>query len=321
MLNNRMVSQPYIVVFGILTLTAIASGYVYAMNQMSYNIFEKRELILIGTKNPTLWLYYDQSEVNTRWWSDFGARSSRVLNTPFLNLCYESIVLNNGQTYNIKVLSGLSDVALLLGGWSSLPKALQNPIAPVGEAELNYLRARILRQFGGLWVNPSSIFFKPLPDFSEQENVVVFGTDKDESYADKSGTSVPGTDMIYSPAENTLMIYLEEESRKRIDKREGGKQFRKDIKWDMLSIMTDFPDSITYIPEFEFARKPDGRRIQLEDLLSSSTIPIIKTAIYAPLDYKELQTRSNFAWFLRMSEDQILGDNLFVSKLFATINY
>ena len=59
---------------------------------MNDNIFNKKKLILDGTDRPNLWLYYDQSDVNSRWWADFGARSSRVLSMPYLNLCYKSIV-------------------------------------------------------------------------------------------------------------------------------------------------------------------------------------------------------------------------------------
>ena len=311
-------NQTHIIVIGVLTLTALASGYIYSVNSMNDNIFNKKKLILDGTDRPNLWLYYDQSDVNSRWWADFGARSSRVLSMPYLNLCYKSIVKYNGQTYNVKVLAGLSDVAQLLGGWTELPKALQNPIAPVGEAEINYIRARILRQFGGVWVNPSTIFINPLPDFSKQTNIVFLGTDKDETYADKYGTAVPSTDIVYSPANHPLMVLLEEESLKRIERFEGGKQFRKDIKWDVFGLMHDYPESITYLPELEFARKPNGKRIQLEDLLSSNLIPTPQNAVYIPLDYDELQNRRNFGWFLRMSETQILESNLFISVLFTS---
>lgn len=307
----------------ILCLTTIggAAAYYYSNEQIDKNTFVRSNLILIGSENPTLWLYYDQSEVNSRWWADFGGRSSRVLNAPFLNLCYESIVMNNGTTYNVKVLAGLSDVAVLLGGWKELPTFLQNPIAPVGEAEINYIRSTILRRFGGLWVKPSTIFLQSLPDLSEQENVVFFGTDKDETYSDSKGTSVPGTDIMYSPyKDHPIFVVLEELSLKRIEHQEGGKQFRKDIKWDLYSVMNDFSDMISYYPEFEFARKSNGKRIQLEDLLSSNDIIISTNALYVPLDWEELQNRSNFSWFLRMSEEQILESNLFISILFKFNN-
>jgi hypothetical protein len=120
-----------LIVIGVLTLTAITTGLYYSKDLIEEDMFKDRRLLSRGTNNKTLWLYYDQSDVNARWWADFGARSSRVLNTPYLNLCYNSIVKKNGTSYNVKVLAGLSDVAVLLGGWDKLPKPLQNPIKNV----------------------------------------------------------------------------------------------------------------------------------------------------------------------------------------------
>lgn len=308
--------NPIYIVTGILSLTAIAAGLYYSKNVIEENLFKNRKLLSKGVNNKTLWLYYDQSEVNSRWWADFGARSTRVLNTPFMNLCYKSIVMKNGTTYNVKVLAGLSDVAILLGGWDKLPKPLQNPIASVNEAEINYIRARILREFGGLWVNPSTIFVKPLPDYSKVKAVVLFGTDKDETYADSNGTPAPGTDIMYSPEPNNkVFVDLEKLALDRIEKQEGGRQFRNDIKWDLRTQMAQ-DKTIQYYPEYEFARKDSGRRIQLEDLLSSNSIPLNSTVCYVPLDIKELHERRNFGWFLRLSEEEVIESNLLISKLF-----
>ena len=308
--------NPIYIVTGILSLTAIAAGLYYSKNVIEENLFKNRKLLSKGVNNKTLWLYYDQSEVNSRWWADFGARSTRVLNTPFMNLCYKSIVMKNGTTYNVKVLAGLSDVAILLGGWDKLPKPLQNPIASVNEAEINYIRARILREFGGLWVNPSTIFVKPLPDYSKVKAVVLFGTDKDETYADSNGTPAPGTDIMYSPEPNNkVFVDLEKLALDRIEKQEGGRQFRNDIKWDLRTQMAQ-DKTIQYYPEYEFARKDSGRRIQLEDLLSSNSIPLNSTVCYVPLDMKELHERRNFGWFLRLSEEEVIESNLLISKLF-----
>lgn len=301
----------------IVVVTAAFLGIYNSNKAINEDIFNKRDLLTLDLDNTTLWLYYNQSEVNSRWWSDFGARSSRVLNKPYLNLCYESIVLNTKEFYNVKVLAGLSDVALLLGGWDKLPKQLQNPIAHVGEAELNYIRARILRQFGGLWVNPSTIFVRRLPDFTNQDNVIFFGTDKDETYASKYGTHVPSTSMMYSPdAENEIFVELEKLALQRINNSQGGKQFRHDIKWDLLEVKERCGAPIMYISELEFARKQNGRRIQLEDFLINEIIPVPRNAVYIPIDDTELEERRNFGWFLQMSEEQILGNTLFISELF-----
>ena len=333
----------FMILLGVVALTALTSVYYYGTNIEEgrlYNTYlnnrsksnnntirhnntidDNKYIFETGSQNPKLWLYYDQSEVNSRYWSDFGARSSRVLNAPFLNLCYESIVMKNGQNYTVNIIAGLSDLAILLGGWQELPKSLQNPIAPVGEAELNYIRSTVLRRFGGLWVNPSCLFIRPLLKLSNK--VVFFGTDKDETYSDVYGTPVPGTDIMFSPAaENPIFIELEHLALERIEKREGGRQFRKDIKWDMKDIMDKHHADNMYLPNTEFARKSNGKRIQLEDLLGSNDIHVNEDCIYIPFDWEELQKRRNFGWFLRMSETQILESNLYISRLFllSTIN-
>jgi len=304
----------YLIALGVLSLTAVSVGLTYNKKVIEEDSFQRRNLLNDGLDNNTLWLYYDQSDVNSRYWNDFGARSSRVLHTPYLNLCYESICKKNGRNYNIKIIAGLSDLAIILGGWKELPKSLQNPIAPVNEAEKNYIRATILRRYGGLWVEPSTISLKPFPQLNK---VTFFGTDKDESYSDMNGTPVPGIHVMYSPkANDKIFVELEELSLKRIENQEGGKQFRKDIKWDLKNVMDKYSDDIDYYPDVEFSRNYAGRRIQLEDLLSSNNIPVPNNSVYVPLDSKELEERRNFGWFLRMSEEQILSSDLLISRLF-----
>jgi hypothetical protein len=305
---------PYFIALGVLALTAVSVALVYNKKIIEEDGFQRKNLLSDGLDNNTLWLYYDQSDVNARYWNDFGARSSRVLHTPYLNLCYESIYMKNGKNYNVKILAGLSDVAIILGGWKELPKALQNPIAIVNEAEKNYIRATILRRFGGLWVEPSTIC---LESFPQMNKVTFFGTDKDETYSDTNGTPVPGVHVMYSPkADNKVFVELEELALKRIEHHEGGKQFRKDIKWDLKNVMDKYSAEIDYYPNMEFSRNQSGRRIQLEDLLSSTNIHVPRNSVYVPIDSVELQERRNFGWFLRMSEEQILSSDLLISKLF-----
>jgi len=307
----------YLITFGILLVTAASLGYYYSNTIIESDIFQKKDLLLEGTTNPTLWLYYDQSDVNSRWWQDFGARSSRVLHTPFLNLCYQSIAKHCGQTYNIRVIAGLTDLASLLGGWDHLPKSLQNPLASVQQAEMNYIRAKLLKTYGGLWVNPSCIFMKDMPDFKESKEVIFTGMDTKDMLSDSEGTLAPGTQVMYSPRkEHPIFVELERLSRERLERREGGTQFRHDISNDLRDVMRDYSGQYAYLPSLEFSRKPNGRRIELEDLLSKGKMPICSKAVYVPVYWYELKRRSNFAWFLRLSEEQIMSSELVVSNLF-----
>ena len=311
------IQSVYLITFGFLIVTAASLGYYYSNTIIESDIFQKKDLLLEGTANPTLWLYYDQSDVNSRWWQDFGSRSSRVLHTPFLNLCYQSIATHCGQTYNIRVIAGLTDLATLLGGWDQLPKSLQNPLASVQQAEMNYIRSKILKTYGGLWVTPSCIFVKDMPAFNESKSVIFTGMDTKDMLSDSEGTLAPGTQVMYSPRkEHPIFVELERLSRERLERREGGTQFRHDISNDLRDVMRDYSGEYEYLPYLEFSRKPNGRRIELEDLLSKGKMPVCSKAVYVPVYWYELKRRSNFAWFLRLSEEQIMSSELVVSNLF-----
>ena len=311
------IQSVYLITFGILIVTAAATGVYYSGKLVESDIFNKRDLLLDGSRNPTLWLYYNQSDVNSRWWQDFGSRSSRVLHTPFLNLCYQSIAVHCGKTYNIRAIAGLTDLATLLGGWDQLPKSLQNPLASVQEAEMNWIRAKLLKTYGGLWVNPSCVFVKDMPNFNDSKEVIFTGMDTKDMLSDSKGTLAPGTQVMYSPRkEHPIFVELERLSRERLERREGGMQFRHDISNDLRDIMRDYSGQYEYIPSLEFSRKSDGRRIELEDLLSKGKMPISSSAVYVPVYWHELKRRSNFAWFLRLSEEQIISSELVVSNLF-----
>ena len=284
------------------------------------NPFADKKLLERGMDKPVIWLYYDQSDVNSRWWSDFGARSSRALNLPFLNLCYEAIVAQNKDTYRVEVISGLAGVADLLGGWDALPSGLRNPIAPVNEAEVDWIRAAVLAKFGGLWLSPYTIAISSFGKLPE-DKPVFFGTDLDETYAGPAGNAVPGFRAVWSPrAGHPMFVEWRDICLRRLETTIGGRQIRSDAKWDWVALSSKYPSVVNAAAEG--ARKRGGRRIQIEDLLATGhggDLPFDLSAavVYVPLLWPELRDREKFGWFLRMDERQIMGSDLSVKYLFS----
>ena len=303
---------------GLIITTAVLSLGVYTA-VYSDDIFAKK-ISKANKELPKLWIYLNSSEVNSRSWADFMSRSSHAINLPYLNLCYETIVKNNSDKYDIEVIGGLQDLALRLGGWEALPVPLRNSNTVVREPELNWIRATVLSKWGGLWVSPSIICLKPFGALPKKQ-VVFFGADVDPTYS--SSKNLPSLNVCWSPYKNhPLWASWEKRTKERLERRSGGSEFRHDEKSDLLDALNDFKGECTHNESAELSRKGASlKRIELEDLLSVGTegdLPfnIYANNIYVPIPYPEILQRSAFEWFLRMSESQIMESDLVVTYLF-----
>ena len=303
---------------GVMVVLGAGYGLFYSKEAMLQNPFLDKHLLERGLAKPILWLYYNDSEVNSRSWADFGARSSHALNTPFLNLCYERIVALHHKEYQVRVIAGLTGLIELLGV-SSLPDDLQNPIAPVNHAEMNWIRTAVLARFGGLWLSPYVVPLKPF-GVLPKDKVVFFGTDMNETYSGSAGTGVPGINAVWSPVKShPMFVEWAAVCHDRIDKKRGGQQIRRDENWDFIRFSSEY-GGIMIDPHAELSRKADGKRLQLEDLLASGidgVVPftVYPHSVYVPFSYRELRDREMFGWFVRMSERQIMESDLAVSAL------
>lgn len=273
------------------------------------------ETIQIGLKNPPLWIFYNDSDVNSRFWSDFGARSSHVINVPIMNLFYQSIVKANGKQYRVEVIGGLQGVATLLGK-DSMPKPLQNLRASVGTAQEDWIRTAVLAKYGGLWLSPSVVALKGfghLPD----DKIVAFGQDDVSTYS----SPVPGFRALWVPDQgHPMMVEWEKRIRDRLENQLGGLQIRGDAKSDWVELCHG-KEGVEIRRDCEFSRNMrTQKKLQLEDLfatVSGTDLPfeIPSCAKYIVVPYEDLQRRTMFSWILRNSEKQILESDMAISKI------
>ena len=270
------------------------------------------ETLTIGKTNPTLWLFYNTSDVNSRHWLDFGARSSYAINIPLLNILYERIARINGKQYTIRVLNGLSAVAELLGGWEHLPSRLQKDKARVYVAEEDWIRSAILAKFGGLWLSPSVVALRPFGALPK-DRVVTFGQDADS-----------GFNCLWVPtAGNPIFIEWEKRIRRRLEEQTGGFQIRGDSASDWQELSGEVRGQTLEVrPLEELSRSKRGKKLELEDIFATGTegrlpfeVPL--TAKYMVIPYHDLLERSAWGWVLRMSEEQILSSDLALSHILA----
>lgn len=313
-----------IFVVSLVLVTAVLGGAYVISTVRSDDPIQDRNLMERGKELPTLWIYLNESEVNSRHWTAFEERSTRVMNLPFLNLCYHTCVAANGAEYRVEVIGGLGDLAVRLGGWDALPTPLQNPAALVRGPELNWIRSAVLAKWGGLWVSPATIWLKPMGPLPK--HVVLFGSDDEVNFVGNGGTTAPSLRVAWSPGpEHPVWVAWEEKVRVRLEKRAGGAEFRRDEMSDAvdaISLGDERGEPVEVRPMAELTRKgAAGRRIQLEDLLATGepSFAITSEAAYVPIPWPELQERRAFGWFLRLSEEQIMESDLAVSWLFRSV--
>ena len=295
-------------------------GAIAAAAAMSPNKFIGTEVtpesLKIGMNKPVLWIFYNNSEVNSRQWYDFGARSSNVINIPVLNMFYNTIVKHNGDKYRVEVIGGLEGVASLMGGWDKLPYTLQNPKASVTLPEEDWIRTAVLEKYGGLWVSPSIICVKGFGDLPK-DKIVAFGQDDVPMY----GSPVPGFRCLWAPRSGIQMFKnWEQRCRSRLEGQLGGRQFRGDAKSDWVELCKEGSATEVRVLE-ELSRDPrTNKNIELEDLLAAGTGGVLpfgipQRAVYIPIPYKDLLDRRHYGWILRLSEKQVMSSDLVLSHL------
>ena len=279
--------------------------------------FEDPDLLKRGLNTPTVWVFVNDTDVNSRWWADFGARSSRVYNMPFLNLCYQTIVRACGEKYHVEVIGGLADAEARLG---YLPTPMRNKRIPLRQEEMTYLKVAFLEKFGGLWMGPASVCLKALPELPK-DRVVLFGSDPLETYAGPEGTVMPNQYAMWSPVANhPFFVTWKSILEPRVEEQHGGREIRNDSRWDALFSGNGRQD-VTMMPNAELTRKAGGRRLELEDLLAAGTegdlpFEIHPETVYVPFPWPELLERRMYGWFLRLSEEQVMESDLAVTHLF-----
>ena len=305
------IDQYIILGFGV-AIVAMAAFWEARAGRIRRGVEINADSLKIGLNYPKIWLYYNDSEVNAREWSDFGARSGRVLNIPILNLFYQSIVKANPD-YKVEVINGLTGVKELLGE-DALPLNMRRFGASVNVAEEDWIRTAVLAKFGGLWLSPSVVALKgfgTLPD-----KIVAFGTDDVPMYS----SSCPGFRALWSPkASHPLMVKWEQIIKNRLDTQLGGLQVRGDAKSDWMTMFNDKPDVIVSKDE-ELGRNPKTqKKLELEDIFATAVgtprFEVPCYSVYLVVPFKDLIDRRQFGWVLKSSEEEILESELIISGM------
>ena len=114
---------------------------------------------LAKTTKPILWIPI-QYEYNARHWQSFGSRSSFELNQPYIYLTVKSIILHCSESFHICMIDD-NAFGKLIPGWNIEMGKLASPIL---DNVRKLGQAKILSNYGGLFVPPSFVCLRDLID-------------------------------------------------------------------------------------------------------------------------------------------------------------
>jgi hypothetical protein len=305
----------------------LAAGIIVLVLGSAYGIRSQVSKIYTfdSPTTPTIWWVVDDSQVNSRQWLDFQARSTRVPNEPYLQVCLKRAEKYlAGSLFTLEPIIGRVDAHARLeaAGCRIPPDADRAP--PM--LWLAWCRAAFATHLGGLWLDGSVL---PVGTASTLygrlfgNEVLTFGTDPDEglsvaeSTAPAAGPSAGWAARTHHP----MWVGLERDFAALIDvgdqswsAAECRRAFR--YSWDRHCSGTTKIDR-----KAEVSRDKYGRRLELDTLLGETEwiYGTKEGALWVPLPdgRDKLERATPWLWFLRLSEEQI-RESKFVWASWAT---
>ena len=264
---------------------------------------------------PMMWIHRE-NEINARHWPSFGSRNTTDLNQPYIHLCVKSLIRKCGDSFNICLIDDNS-FKKLIPSWNISLEGLADPI----KSHMRTLAlSKLIYYYGGI-IMPNSVCAvrDMLPMYNE--GVLQYGCFVGE-LVNRTSTSVNTnffpSGKIIGCKKNCGIIrdfikYLETMSLD--DYTEESDFLGESNRWLYQQCVTKKMRQID--GKYFGVKTIDGKPIYVDHLLSKGRIDYddrVLYCIYIPSD--EILKRTNYQWFARMSEPQVLMGGMILSKYF-----
>ena len=271
----------------------------FKKENVDIDVYFFSELYLKKSKNRKLWLHLP-FEKNSREWESFGSRSSHKLNLAYMSLCIKSIIDWCGQTYDIIIYDDTNIPAILPNTKVDLMKISGTLLDKYREL----CKLEILYAYGGIMVPPSLFLRKNIKEIDDPKLWYVCETHNDNNIS--FSNSIQSTQLMGSNAENSeLAKYIN------VYSTELTKDFVENHNFDINYFKTN---NIPYIDGRLIGTKTRyNDKITIEDLMSNKKIILDKKHIGLYIPHEQLIKRRVYNWYCKLSEEEVLKCQVFIS--------
>jgi hypothetical protein len=284
-------------------------------NKDNYNAIQDYLLddITLGkSKKPILWIHVPY-EYNSRKWLSFGSRSSFELNQPYLYLTVRSIIKHCENSFTICIFDD-NTFSKLIPGWNIDMNRLSDPIISnmrvLGMMKLLYI-------YGGMICPISFLCMKNLLELyskGTRGNKMFICETIDRNSTSSNLNFYPSISFCGAPKECEVVAefcnYIQIVSSH--DHTTESKFLGQFDRWCMKKVSEN---KINLIDGMEIGTKTiNDKQIILDDLMSNNYLDLYKGTNGILIPSNDLLNRLKFAWFIRMSQRQVLESDTIIGN-------
>lgn len=270
---------------------------------------------------PVLWWYVDDGEANTKSWASFEDRATYEPVEPYLSLCLDKARGLWSQSWEIRPLIGRRAALAVVkdppAGVIRTPPSIWT----------EWLRATLLAQQGGLWIDGSVLPLasgETLLQRVSGHDVLTFGTDPDEalstaSQESKVGAPAAGGSAGWAAKPGHPMWSGLSASIAAVIASGPPSWSAFDARRAMRTLWDKHCAGVTLVDrKAEVSRSPYGRLLDYVDLFVTSEVTVdTRSALWLPLPEgrHSLDRKTAYQWFTRLSKQQIAESDFFWARM------
>ena len=291
-------------------------------NGYYYNMIEKYLLNkdnLGSTIKPILWVYLQNDTaiipaVNSRFWINFGSRTSSNFNQPYQKLTIQSIINKCSNDFNICLIDD-SAFNVLIPNWNI---NLKNIALPLKSHIQSIAITSLLNAYGGLLVPSSFICFKSLKGVYEEilkDDRILVAEFKNSVCNEKLTTNVIPYHIFMGCKPNSRIMQKYNNYLSGLASTDFTAEqdfLGKSNLWLEQHIQMNQVKCLSGISIG--TQNKDGEVINIEELVGSSFVDLCPNSLGLYIPWNELINRVNLQWFVRLSPEQVLKSNTFIGK-------
>lgn len=300
----------YLITIVILLITFLLEKNWISKKSMEHFNFTKKKIKHSIQKiniKPIIWIYIP-TEVSTRFWKHFYSRKSIQQPNSIIELCVKTIYKHNEHFTNIQIIDDDNIKDYIpenkINQFNKIPNTFKSL----------YIKFHILYNYGGLWLENSTLCFKSLKEIFDKlalKDMITFDCSIIKSNISCNKQNRVSLFSIAARKNNPIIKNILDF----IIERSNSLICNFNIEDDISNILKLNESKIYHFENTQ--RDYQNKSIHIDNLISHNyTVVKNPDLLFMVVDLSYIKKYRKYQWLLRLNQQQLLESNMWLSKLF-----